>query len=568
MHISLVHIVYMPILLSIACMLPSCAHSDASYMLDRCESVIETKPDSALILLRGIDKELLTSSEQRAHYAILMSMALDKNYIDTTNFDVLQPAIDYYLEHGTPDDKLRTYYYQGVIFRNKGDIYNALSSYIKASDSSKGGNDSLVLARAMVGQGVVYNELYDFDRYTDCYIEASKIYGKLMLRDKEFDCLINALNGTALSNNSAVGDSILNVLKRRRDLTGSQKRQLARLELIRDVESGTATHIDMEQLLGIIGDRPQNQDEALSLAYTYNRLGDNDKALRILETMKNSGVEYDTLRYLSGMVHIQESLGNYKEALDTFKKFAHFHDSITHRRFRQEIRLVEDKNKMERQASAEREHKTNIMWKSYTGIAFLIVVITVLIAVIRNNKLKREKTEAENKNLQLEKEKQRLEVENLTRRINALEAERDRLKELIDRQRELPDMVQNVIKERIEMLNSLIAGHITANEKYEKTYDNWVAEYTENAEKFMDSNRLAFQASHPEFIKYLEEKGLTVQEINYVCLYTMGLNGIEVGAYIKKGGHVNMSSAIRKKLGLSKHDSSISVYVTKLFRNL
>ena len=37
-----------------------------------------------------------------------MSMALDKNYIDTTTFDIIQPAIDYYLSKGNADEKLRT----------------------------------------------------------------------------------------------------------------------------------------------------------------------------------------------------------------------------------------------------------------------------------------------------------------------------------------------------------------------------------------------------------------------------------------------------------------------------
>ena len=64
-----------------------------------------------------------------------MSMALDKNYIDTTTFDVLQPACDYYIEKGTPDDMLRTYYYRGRIFQKSGDHDNALNSFSKGLDN-------------------------------------------------------------------------------------------------------------------------------------------------------------------------------------------------------------------------------------------------------------------------------------------------------------------------------------------------------------------------------------------------------------------------------------------------
>lgn len=79
---------------------------------------MEAYPDSALTILEGIGKQKLGSKEEKARHALLMSMALDKNYIDTTSFDVLQPAIDYYLKKGDANEKLRTYYYHyRIIFK-------------------------------------------------------------------------------------------------------------------------------------------------------------------------------------------------------------------------------------------------------------------------------------------------------------------------------------------------------------------------------------------------------------------------------------------------------------------
>ena len=83
--------------------------------LDTADSLMEQRPDSALALLRRIDTLRLTSRHDRARYAMLLSMALDKNYIDLKDFHVLQPAIDYYEEHGTPTEQMRTFYYQGRI---------------------------------------------------------------------------------------------------------------------------------------------------------------------------------------------------------------------------------------------------------------------------------------------------------------------------------------------------------------------------------------------------------------------------------------------------------------------
>lgn len=161
-----------------------------------------------------------------------------------------------------------------------------------------------------------------------------------------------------------------------------------------------------------------------------------------------------------------------------------------------------------------------------------------------------------------------MEAENLTHRVELLENESASLKELMDSQKELPSEVQEAIKVRIEMLNALMAGYITDNDQYEKPYESWVKVLTDNTEEFMNSNRLAFQASHPRFIKYFEEHGLTVNEINYVCLYAIGLRGKEVGNYMKKRSHVNISSGIRKKLGIDKHETNIGIYVRKLLKEL
>ncbi|MDE6094586.1 MAG: hypothetical protein K2G52_00165, partial [Muribaculaceae bacterium] len=172
---------------------------------------METYPDSALMLLKEIEKSELHSKKDQARYALLLSMALDKNFIDTTNFDVLQPAIDYYLKKGNANEKLRTYYYQGRIFQNQKDMDNALNSFIKAIDVSPDSNDSLCIARTLVAQGGLYDEFFDFKSYTNCHLRAAEIYKNLSIRWNEFDCLLNALNGAIASENKTTADSILSL---------------------------------------------------------------------------------------------------------------------------------------------------------------------------------------------------------------------------------------------------------------------------------------------------------------------------------------------------------------------
>ena len=248
-------------------------------------------------------------------------------------------------------------------------------------------------------------------------------------------------------------------------------------------------------------------------------------------------------------------------------------DSITMLRFDQKSKSIEEKHQIELQAQQEAREKTKIIWSCFTGIIFLIFIVVILSLLFRSNKTQKDlalekakNTELENENLKAERDKKALEAENLAHRVEILENESASLKELMDSQEELPSEVQEAIKVRIEMLNALMAGYITNNDRYEKPYDSWIKELTDNTEEFMNSNRLAFQASHPRFIQYFEDHGLTVSEINYVCLYAIGLKGKEVGSYMKMRSHVNISSAIRKKLGIDKHETNIGIYVRKLLK--
>ena len=84
----------------------------------------------------------------------------------------------------------------------------------------------------------------------------------------------------------------------------------------------------------------------------------------------------------------------------------------------------------------------------------------------------------------------------------------------------------------------------------------------------MSSTRLAFAGSHPNFMKYLEDHNLTEREIEYCCLYALGLKGKEVGSYIKMRSHFNISSNVRKKLGLVESDTNLGIYIRKLLTSL
>ena len=179
--------------------------------IDMAENFMNTKPDSALAILEDIAVSNIKNKEIEARYALLKSIALDKNYIDTTTFDILQPAIDYYIKNGSPDEKLRTYYYQGRLYQNRGDDESAMNSFMNGCDLKQEVTDSLLLAHTLVAQGILYLKQYKINEFVRDNIEAARLYravGKDLLEIKSYT---NALDGYVMLNNQSAADSLLSI---------------------------------------------------------------------------------------------------------------------------------------------------------------------------------------------------------------------------------------------------------------------------------------------------------------------------------------------------------------------
>ena len=133
----------------------------------------------------------------------------------------------------------------------------------------------------------------------------------------------------------------------------------------------------------------------------------------------------------------------------------------------------------------------------------------------------------------------------------------------------LPDeKTMGVIRERLAVLDKVLASHISSDEKAWKVSEDELDNLMSDRETFLMSTTVVFKESHPEFISYLQEKGLTDWETGYCCLYTLGLKGKDIGKFIMKKRHYIISSDIRSKLGLGEHDTNIGIYLRNLLSSL
>ena len=99
--------------------------------LNDVESYINDAPDSARTALQALDTTALRTKRLRARYALLRMMAMDKCDDDITVPGLLDPA-SWYNRHGSPDEKMKYWFYRGRIQEDMGDMNAAATALARA----------------------------------------------------------------------------------------------------------------------------------------------------------------------------------------------------------------------------------------------------------------------------------------------------------------------------------------------------------------------------------------------------------------------------------------------------
>lgn len=541
-------------------------HESTSHM-DVAENIINSRPDLALSILDSIKPETINGKNTKARYALLYSIALDKNYIDTTTLEILQPAIDYYLKKGTSDEKLKTYYYQGRIYQNRNENDSAMQSFVRGKELFLQCSDSITMANLLVAQGTLFYTTYKFKEFIENNLSASKLYESSGKPENELKALGNILDGCILMENKSLADSIYIVANNKISLYNnltpiiepyllSYVMQFGSNEEIRDIINNIIEHKNLDEL------------DKIDLAYAYFKIGDKQKALQYINSISPNSQYTKSLKYLAIKSDILEHNGDFEQAIDAYKSYYAEIDSIHQNIFSHDLLFVEKRHEIEKANLIEIQKKNRIIWFSI-GIILVCLIVTVLIYYrYRLGKTQRLLAIQENEKLKLESDANALKAENLEYQLQQLKEESVSLKNILNARQDLDQPVQNAIQIRLDMLNKLLATSIADNATYSKQYEEWRDQLLEHKEEFMNSTRLAYKATHPMFIDYLEKHGLSNDEINHACLYAIGLRGKDVGSYTKHSRYYHISSDIRKKLGIDEHQTNLGIYIRQLLKQL
>ena len=537
------------ILLLGLCLVACNRHSEHWKTITDMERIIEERPDSVLNVLQAIDMDKLVGDEEPAKHALLLSMALDKNYIDKTSFEVLQPAIDYYEDNGSATDKLRTYYYQGRIYQNAGNDAMAMEAFVKALSKGSQSNDILTKARTHFAQSNIYYDLYDFDNFIATNKSAAAYFKQAEDYNGYADCFNRIINGYTLKDEPEKALPYIDECKQMLDglsiptLTDFYSSYITYLK-----NYGTEQEID-EIIHQYTNSVPSSNVDWLTIANAYYAIHRYNEALSILSQYDTEGNEYKEKKYLVILYEVYRGLGDYKNTLETFEEYVDLFTNNILVKMQQDTKFVEERHALEMANAKETEAKNKRTIAVLACVVALIGSLLVIMVIRRRLQI----SHAKNKELEVEKQK----YEQLY--ADAI-AERDALTKMVD-DSSVKDETKAVIKARLDVLNKVIISQITGTTSANKKAYEELELLLADKETFIESTRLTIEGNNPEFITALKRRGLTDEEINICCLYAIGLKGKDIKAYTSQPRHYNQSADIRRKLGLTESDTNLSIFI-------
>lgn len=124
------------------------------------EELMESRPDSALALLEdSLTPENIRSANRhdRALYALLLTRARHKNFIDESSDSLISTATSYFSESSDEHSAMLAWYYNGIIKTNAKSYASAIISLLKAEELADRNNEYRWLGRTRLALAEVYN---------------------------------------------------------------------------------------------------------------------------------------------------------------------------------------------------------------------------------------------------------------------------------------------------------------------------------------------------------------------------------------------------------------------------
>lgn len=547
------------ILLSV--LFTSCSDRQVLRMLDDVDTYISERPDSALAVLDSLSGTDIRGREANARFALLYSMALDKNYIDLTDDSLINVAVGWYRRHGTADERLKAWYYQGRVYENAGDNEKAMESFVRAEVYAGEAKDYAAAGRLYKAKSLIYSEIFNYNQAVENAKKSAEFYIRIPDYNKYAGCLCEVANNYMVLDSFEAADKYLKLIKEYwSSIDDRTKSWYYKTLMYLDNHKSVAAAMDVA--VDYVSEVHPNNVDWISVADIYCSAGMPDSALVLIENYKKYN-DYDAeIAYYAVMSDIYETLDLSDKALEYYKDYIYVTDSIDLEILDADTKFIEERHAKDMEILKKHNRAT---------ILIMSLVILLLAGVIVGRYVRqkmqamaesRHRVEEENTRIRAEKVRAEEDRKKYERLYSKVLSERDLLKKSIGMATDAS--VRKMMQDRFSVLEKYVAAHLSGNMSHEAGEE--LEKLLSDRESFLQSTRLSFAFSHPGFLSYLKGRGLTEEEIGICCLYGMGLHGKEIGTYLGRKGYYNYSSSIRRKLGLDSHGQHIDGYLRDILQ--
>lgn len=529
-------------------LISACNKNPIDPVLSEIETYIHHDPVRALNSLDSIDKNQLGSKKERAHFALIKSMALDKNYIDIASDSIIAPAVEYYSKHGNADEKMKSFFYWGVTLFNAQEYDNAALAYTlseefmdSSSDATQKGIIYLAIARLYRKINITnLQKLYldksieqfliakDTNRYYSGLIEKG-IYYQNMQEWEKADSLYRSLINK-VKDNEALSDLLSNYA-RLNAILPTPKAQEA-IDLYHKLYQLTGKALDLHQL-GPYG-------------YCLLFVGETEQGNYVINEYKK-GLSLRSQKYDYWLYRIARLQEDYTEALEHLEQTTITENIYTRKLFASTVT----------QSLLDYRHDESIrhsqIAKRNGRLFFLAISITIL-SFFLFLYLSKKRKEANDRKLLAEQETIAL----LTNEKNEMDETQTKIRK---------EFIQ-LIKIRFEEMGEVLIQK-QKNSPYKKdfkpNYNHSIQGLQKDEFIFQELIKLVNEELNNLIDLLLEKIPLTPKEVKYLCCFIIGLDlRIIVAIMDTTPNYVyKIKSSIKKKI-TDLNDPSIDIIETML----
>lgn len=363
--------------------------------LSQIEDCMESNPDSALTLLKKIPHPEKLGGKTQADYALLMTQAMDKNYITSSSDSLISLAVGYYGSHS--EDLVaqgKSYFYYGRVMNGLKRDEDAMKYYLLAKKVFDGGEEYKML-------GLISEEIGNLNRRQNMYENALNNY-----QDSRRYCTLaqDALGiSYALRNIGRVYLSMIgksdsaNVYYQKALQTAHESKCGAEFTILQELGLLYRVRQDYEkaeyyllQSLDLDLKSLAKPEIYLSLGYTYLKMNDNLKAEKCLKLSTKSSYVFTQRDAYNTLFRLEKSRGNLLSALE-YKEMADSLNLITNdQEARKTVAELQEKYKNEKlqkeNLQIKIESKNTMI---FSLILFFIAVLLACYYIYKNRTAKR-----------------------------------------------------------------------------------------------------------------------------------------------------------------------------------